>query len=113
MFRKLEEVDYREIGRRILSRFASRAETQGISVRFAGNVLEYFVRRTMQQDDGARPLRHMLEVEVEDPLATEILHSRGESVETFEVVLEEDGIKIVRVTIDTTDDASDVTHFKC
>jgi ATP-dependent Clp protease ATP-binding subunit ClpC len=113
LFRKLEEADYREIGRRILSRFASRAEKQDISVRFAGNVLEYFVRRTLQQDDGARPLRHMLEVEVEDPLATEILHSRSESVETFEVVLEDDGIKIVKVTIDTTEGESDVTHFNC
>ncbi len=97
LFRKLEEADYREIGRRTLSAFAERAAEQGVTVNFAGDVLEYFVQRTLKEDDGARPLRHMLETEVEDPLATKVISGGKEGAGAFEVVLEEDEIKIVEV----------------
>jgi len=97
LFRKLEEADYREIGRRTLSAFAQRAAEQDVTVNFAGDVLEYFVQRTLKRDDGARPLRHMLETEVEDPLATKVISAGKEGAGAFEVVLEEDEIKIVEV----------------
>ena len=97
LFRKLEEADYREIGRRTLSAFAERAAEQGVSVSFAGEVLEYFVRRTLKQDEGARPLRHMLETEVEDPLATKVIVGGKDQAGAFEVKLEGEEIKIVEV----------------
>ena len=97
LFRKLEEADYREIGRRTLSAFAERAAEQGVSVSFAGDVLEYFVQRTLKRDEGARPLRRMLEREVEDPLATKVITSGKGRAGAFEVVLEDDEIKIVGV----------------
>ncbi|MDP6349805.1 MAG: ATP-dependent Clp protease ATP-binding subunit, partial [Chloroflexota bacterium] len=105
LFRKLEEADYREIGRRTLSAFAGQAAEQGVTVSFAGDVLEYFVRRTVERDDGARPLRHMLESEVEDPLATRIIEGDGDEAAAYEVTLQDGDIKIVEMDgVATVDD---------
>ncbi len=110
LFRKLEEADYREIGRRTLSAFAGQAAKQGMTVSFAGDVLEHFVRRTVERDDGARPLRHMVENEVEDPLATRIIEGDRDETAAYEVTLEDGAIKIVEMDgVATVDDPAAAT----
>ena len=84
---------------------AGQAAEQGVTVSFAGDVLEYFVRRTVEHDDGARPLRHMLESEVEDPLATRIIEGDGDEAAAYEVTLQDGDIKIVEMDgVATVDD---------
>ena len=86
LFRKLEEPDYREIGRRLLSEVARRAAEKGIKLSFKGEVLESLVQRTVARDDGARPLRLLIETDVEVPLASKVIESSTGSV-SFEVTV--------------------------
>ena len=78
-FKALEESDFREIGRRMLSEAAARARDRGIELSFRGEVLEELVRRTPINNDGARPLRQMVEVEIEQPLANILIEAASSS----------------------------------
>ena len=93
-FKPLEEADFREIGRRMLSEVAGRARDQGAELSFKGEVLEELVRRTLKANDGARPLRLMIEVEIEQPLANALIESQASS-SMIEAVCEDGDIELM------------------
>ena len=93
-FKPLEEADFREIGRRMLSEVDARARDRSIEISFRGEVLEELVRRMSKTNDGARPLRQMVEVEIEQPLANLLIESdRSSSI--VEAVCEGGEIELV------------------
>ena len=92
-FKPLEEADFREIGRRMLSDVAARARDKDAELSFKGEVLEELVRRTLKANDGARPLRLMIEVEIEQPLANVLIESKA-SGSIIEAVCEDGDIKL-------------------
>ena len=67
----------------MLKEFAKRLESNGIEVSFAKSVIEYIVDKGYDIAYGARPLKRVIQSELEDKLAQEILDgniSSGDSV---------------------------------
>ena len=72
---------------------SGRAREQDAELSFKGEVLEELVRRTLKANDGARPLRLMIEVEIEQPLANVLIESKA-SGSMVEAVCEDGDIKL-------------------
>ena len=95
-FKPLEDLDFREIGRRLLSEVAGRAAEHGVELLFQGEVLEELVRRTLARSDGARPLRMMIETEIEQPLANILIEAVSEGAK-IEAVCSDREIRLVQL----------------
>ena len=72
-FRDLAEEDFREIARRLLSAMVDRAGAKGVEVEIDGAVLSDLVSRAVSAGEGARPLRTLIERQIEELLAAELI----------------------------------------
>ena len=69
----LGEEDFREIARRLLAAMAKRLAALGQEVEIAGVVLGELVRRALAAGEGARPLRAIIEHDIEQALASALI----------------------------------------
>ncbi|MCR5409770.1 MAG: ATP-dependent Clp protease ATP-binding subunit [Lachnospiraceae bacterium] len=90
VFRQLNDDNMKEIVGLLSKRFIDRAKTElDITVRMAPRAKEYIVRKGSDKKYGARPLRRMIQSEIEDPLAEEILSGRVKSGDTVSIALQD------------------------
>lgn len=61
------------IAERMVSSVAERLAEQGVCLTFAGDVLTYLAQHGLDPEYGARPLRHAVRREIEDPLSLMLL----------------------------------------
>ena len=84
VFRQLGSSDMEEIVGLLSQRFVERAKNElDIKIRITPAAKEYIVKKGSDRKYGARPLRRMIQSEIEDPLSEEILNGRiknGDSV---------------------------------
>lgn len=69
VFRRLEEADIRRIVQKLLNETAARAAALGIELSVSEDAVTWLVRQGYDPRFGARPLRRLIEREIESPLA--------------------------------------------
>ena len=95
VFRQLDDKNMEEIVGLLTKRFVERAKTElDIKVRITPKAKAYVVKKGSDKKYGARPLRRMIQSDIEDPLAEEILTGRVKNGDTVSVTVDADN-KIV------------------
>ncbi len=79
VFRKLQKEDIAEIARRMLSVLNKRIASMGIEVEFSDEAVEKIADAGFDPVYGARPLRRVIQSEIEDKLSEEILEGKIKS----------------------------------
>lgn len=86
VFRQLDENNMEEIVDLLSKRFIERAKTElDIRVRITPKAKAFIVKKGADKKYGARPLRRMIQSEIEDPLSEEILTGRIKSGDSVSV----------------------------
>jgi ATP-dependent Clp protease ATP-binding subunit ClpC len=73
LFRALDPEDIIEIAARFLDRVADSAKEHDLRLEYTSNLEQYLARRGFSKTQGARPLRRVIQKEIEDPLSERIL----------------------------------------
>ncbi|MBO5550330.1 MAG: ATP-dependent Clp protease ATP-binding subunit [Lachnospiraceae bacterium] len=93
VFRQLGDKDMEEIVRLLSQRFIDRARAElDIKVRITPKAGEYIVKKGSDRKYGARPLRRMIQSEIEDPLSEEILNGRIKNGDSISVTVNKGNI---------------------
>lgn len=75
MFNRLSEKDNYKISKLMLDNLANRVKELGISLAFSDRVVKYIAKKGFDPLLGARPLKRVIQSEIEDTLSDEILSS--------------------------------------
>ena len=78
VFHPLTEADLTGIAAKLLEETVQRAQESGVAVRVAPEAAQRLARVCLGKESGARELRHMIQREVEDPLADLLLSGGAE-----------------------------------
>ena len=73
LFSPLGQPELRQIAENMLAEIAGRAAGQGLTLAFSPAVAQHLAVRCEKEKNGARPLRRLIEKEIEDPLAAMLL----------------------------------------
>ena len=73
LFRALNEEDIIEIARKFLDRVAESAREHELKLTYTHELERYLARKGFSKTQGARPLRRVIQKEIEDPLSERIL----------------------------------------
>lgn len=73
MFNRLSEKDNYKISKLMLDNLANRVKELGISLAFSDRVVKYIAKKGFDPLLGARPLKRVIQSEIEDTLSDEIL----------------------------------------
>ena len=73
VFRSLTKPELARVAKLLISKLANKLKPQGVELKFTENALKYLVEKGYNIEWGARPLRRVIEHEIEDKLADEIL----------------------------------------
>ncbi|MBQ1880445.1 MAG: ATP-dependent Clp protease ATP-binding subunit [Lachnospiraceae bacterium] len=93
VFRQLGNDDMKEIVGLLTKKVTDRASSElGITIRVTPKAKEYIVKKGSDVKYGARPLRRMVQSEIEDKLAEEILTGKVKSGDTVSVTIKDDKI---------------------
>lgn len=93
VFRQLDEKNMEEIVDLLSKRFIERAKTElDIKVRITPKAKAFIVKKGADKKYGARPLRRMIQSEIEDPLSEEILTGRIKSGDSVSVSTDDNKI---------------------
>ena len=93
VFRQLDDKNMEEIVDLLSGRFIERAKTElDIRVRITPKAKAYIVKKGSDKKYGARPLRRMIQSEIEDPLAEEILTGRVKNGDSVSVSIDDNKI---------------------
>ncbi len=76
LFRALTETDIIEIADKFLDRVAKSAEDHELNLVYTEELKHYLARKGFSKIHGARPLRRVIQKEIEDPLSEQILRSK-------------------------------------
>ena len=99
VFRQLGSRDMEEIVDLLSRRFILRARTElDIKVRITPKAKEYIVKKGADKKFGARPLRRMIQSEIEDPLSEEILTGRVKNGDSISVSVDKNNKIIFKKT---------------
>lgn len=75
-FSKLGKAQILEIAKIQISKLAKRLEKQGINLEVSDSALEYLAESAYDPDFGARPLKRMIQEEIENPMAVKIIDGK-------------------------------------
>ncbi|MBR5446573.1 MAG: ATP-dependent Clp protease ATP-binding subunit, partial [Clostridia bacterium] len=93
-FRHLTKEDFTYIARIMLGDLAGQLEKKGISVVFREGAYAYVAEKSFSETYGARNMRRLIQKEIEDPIAGEIIAKKG-AVSAISVDAGADGITLV------------------
>ncbi len=94
IFHSLDQNQIVEITRRMISSVSERLEAKGIHLRAEEEVITSLAQKGYDPKIGARPLRRLVQEEVDNAIAKALLEEEVKRRDT--IVLEKDGIKIER-----------------
>ncbi len=93
VFRQLDQKNMEDIAGLLTRTFVKRAKKElDITVRITPNARKYVVKKGADKKYGARPLRRMIQRDIEDPLAEEILAGRIKNGDTVSVAVKDDKV---------------------
>lgn len=72
-FKELSEVELAMVAKLLITKLANKLSNQNIKLKLTEDALKYLVQKGFNSEWGARPLRRVIEQEIEDKLADEIL----------------------------------------
>ena len=75
-FKSLTKPQLARIAKLLITKLSNKLKAQQIELKFTENALKYLVDKGYNAEWGARPLRRVIEQEIEDKLADEILSSK-------------------------------------
>jgi ATP-dependent Clp protease ATP-binding subunit ClpC len=97
VFHPLESEQLTQIAKLFISNLNKRLVSQGISLKITESALKYLIEKGYDREYGARPLRRLIEQEVEDRIAEQCLEG-GVSHGSIVTISARDGKLIFRVS---------------
>lgn len=94
VFRALSKPSMKKIVNLQLDELADRLNTQNIHLKVAESAKLFLVEKGYDLDNGARPLKRVIQNMIEDPLANGILSGEFESGDTISVLREGDDLRL-------------------
>jgi ATP-dependent Clp protease ATP-binding subunit ClpC len=91
LFRALNEEDIIEIAEKFLNRVGDSAREHELNVEYTPELKHYLARKGFSKTQGARPLRRLIQKEIEDPLSEQLLRAEYMPGETVRVSIEGEG----------------------
>lgn len=79
IFKSLSKPELAHIAKLLITRVVNKLKSKQIELKFTEEALKYLVQKGYTADYGARPLRRVIEQEIEDKLADEILSGKLDS----------------------------------
>ena len=76
IFKSLSKPELAHIAKLLITKVVNKLKAQNIELKFTEEALKYLVQKGYTADYGARPLRRVIEQEIEDKLADEILSGK-------------------------------------
>lgn len=76
VFKTLSKVELAMVAKILITKLSNKLRDQNIEIKLTENALKYLVEKGYNSEWGARPLRRVIEQEIEDKLADEILTSK-------------------------------------
>ncbi len=96
-FNKLSEGDFRKIAKLMLSELQDVLKEKNMDFTFDDALLDYLSKKSFSLTYGARNLRRLIQKEVEDAIATEIVDKHKGKVASIAVTATEDKVEIATV----------------
>ncbi len=79
VFKTLSKVELAMVAKILITKLSNKLRDQNIEIKLTENALKYLVTKGYNSEWGARPLRRVIEQEIEDKLADEILTNKIEN----------------------------------
>ena len=98
-FNKLSEADFREIAKLMLSELQQVMEEKNMSFTYDEALLDYLSSKSFSLTYGARNLRRLIQKEVEDAIATEIVDKYRGRVAEIKVSATKDAVEVTAVPV--------------
>ena len=76
IFKSLSKPELAHIAKLLITKVVKKLQAQNVELKFTEEALKYLVQKGYTADYGARPLRRVIEQEIEDKLADEILSGK-------------------------------------
>lgn len=92
-FNRLSEENFREIAKLMLKELEDVMTEKGTTFRYDDSLLDYLTKKSYSLTYGARNLRRLIQKDVEDAIATEIIDKRHGNVTEIEIT--SDGEKVI------------------
>ena len=99
VFRSLTKPELARVAKLLITKLANKLKPQGVELKFTENALKYLVEKGYNIEWGARPLRRVIEHEIEDKLADERLSRKIDGAAKVTVDTINDVLKIKISTI--------------
>jgi len=96
VFNPLSKEEIKKIVDLMINRLRNRLKTQGMDIVITSEVKDYLAQAGYDPDYGARPLRRLIQREIESPLSGELIRGTFQPGDVIEVYLEEGEIKFRR-----------------
>jgi len=94
VFKGLEKEQLRDITKILLNEVSTLAKGQNLNVIFSDKVIDYIVDKGYEPEYGARPLRRVIQREIEDPLSEVMLKNNYSKDDTINVDIIKDKVII-------------------
>ena len=94
IFTSLSQEDSREIARRLIKKTENMLKEQGISIKIDEKAVKYLAEEGYSEEYGARPLRRLIQREIDSVLSSKIIKSELSDGDKVKVCGKKDGINI-------------------
>lgn len=94
IFNKLEKSQIKEIAKIQIDHLIKRLEKQQIQLKLSEKAYEYLADRGYDPDFGARPLKRLIQEEIENPLALKIIDAKVKEGSEVKIDADSSGLKI-------------------
>ncbi len=94
-FNQLSEENFRAIAALMLGEVRDLLSEKNVSLSWEDSLLDYLVRKGYSVTYGARNLRRLIQKEIEDRLAAEMIARRGTPIASVSLSASESGVQIV------------------
>ena len=94
IFTSLSQEDSREIARRLIKKTENMLKEQGISIKIDEKAVKYLAEEGYSEEYGARPLRRLIQREIDSVLSSKIIKNELSDGDKVKVCGKKDGINI-------------------
>jgi ATP-dependent Clp protease ATP-binding subunit ClpB len=95
VFDPLRPEHLRAIIDKFIARLNARLQNQGLQLLLDDSVYEWLAERGYSPEFGARPLERLIEQQIVQPLARQMLGSHGRESRTIRVIIDGDSVRIL------------------
>lgn len=94
MFTSLSHEDIRAIAERLIKKTQKLLSEQDVTLVLDSKAADYLSKHGYNEEYGARPLRRLIQKEIENPVSEKLIKSEVQAGDTIKVSADDDGIKI-------------------